>query len=256
MKKLLLVFALLFPVSAHAEWVIPEHPDPDTIYDEAQEDAKAHRYKLALEKYVWFHHNALNYNRSFYGVRLSYALSHWIDLAAVYPPALIKLKEVRNQAVYNVKNGINPYAFFHDLKSINEKLGEKERTLNLFKWLDSNQPDIARKVYRLAQPALLNANEYNLGGKYLDPRIEYKHLVKYFRLQKALEKEKNDPHFIGFADKRFTYGTATLVALLVHNNRRNEAELIVEQGKQEWENEQFRIALQVALQGQFPEPWP
>lgn len=188
LKKLLLVFALLFPVSAHAEWVIPEHPDPDAIYDEAQEDAKAHRDKLALEKYVWFHHNALNYNRSFYGVRLSYALSHWMDLAAVYPPALIKLKEVRNQAVYNVKNGINPYAFFHDLKSINEKLGERERTVNLFKWLDSNQPQVAKEVYRLAQPALIDANEYNLRGKYLDSSIEYKHLVKFFDGKKQLKK--------------------------------------------------------------------
>ena len=153
MRYLLLIFFLLLPVSVSAEWVVPEHPDPNKIFDEAKKDKKAQHYDLALKKHVWFHHNALKYRRSLYGVRLSFALSHWRALSEVYPPALVKLREVRNQALFNVKNGMNAYAFFHDFESINEKLGESNKTVDLFRWLDSNQSPVAKKLYRLAQSA-------------------------------------------------------------------------------------------------------
>jgi len=256
MKYILFALALLLPLSAQGGWEVPKHPDPDKIYDEAQEDTKAYRYELALEKHVWFHHNALKYERSLYGVRLSYALSDWLDLAKVYPPALVKLQEVRDQAAHNVKNGVNPYAFFHDFKSINEELGENEQTVNLFQWLDFNQPKIAKKVYRLAQPALQADKEYNLSGKYLDSAVEYKYLVKKFRIRKAFEKKENNPYLNGFADNFFTHHVSTLVALLVINKRHSEARLMAEQGKQELENEEFWMALKSALQGQLPAPWP
>jgi hypothetical protein len=257
MRYLLLAIALLLPVSVHAEWVIPEHPDPDKIYDEAKEDKKSQRYDLALEKHIWFHQNALKYRRSLYGVRLSFALSHWLDLSEVYPPALLKLKEVRDQANYNVKNGMNASAFFHDFESINEKLGDSEQTVDLFKWLDSNQPEVAKNIYRLAQPVLVDAEEYKLCGKYLDSSVQYKRMVKYFRWGKTIEKEENNPQLNGFADRKFIYDSSVLVALLVLNDQYQEAENIAEKARQESEseNEDFGASLQLALQGQLPEPW-
>lgn len=142
-RHLIVFLVLLLPVSAYVEWAILEPPDLHKFLREAREDRNAKRYDLALKKHIWFHQNALKYKPSFYGVRLSFALYDWLDLSKVYPPALLKLKEARNQAGNNVKNGMNAQAFFHDFQAINGVLREREQTVELFKWLDSNQPSVA-----------------------------------------------------------------------------------------------------------------
>src|SRR5947208_16929663 len=50
-------------------------------------------YKEALDRYVWFHDHALEYNQGMTGVRLSFALSYWKDLGKVYLPAMTALVE-------------------------------------------------------------------------------------------------------------------------------------------------------------------
>ena len=42
------------------------------------------RHQEALERYVWFHDNALDHAPSMYGVRLSFALSDWENLGKVF----------------------------------------------------------------------------------------------------------------------------------------------------------------------------
>ena len=69
-------------------WEPPSSPDPRDILGEARDDREHGRYELALEKHVWFHENALTFRPSLAGVRLSYALDDWLQLAARYPPAL------------------------------------------------------------------------------------------------------------------------------------------------------------------------
>src|SRR5690349_9740269 len=53
-------------------------------------------FQEALMRYVWYHEHALEYDRAVYGVRLSFALSYWKELADVYPPALVALKQMRD----------------------------------------------------------------------------------------------------------------------------------------------------------------
>lgn len=103
---------------------------------------------------------------------------------------------------------------------------------------------------------MVNAHEYHLCGKYIDPLVEYNRLVKSFRTSKAFDKERNKPELDGFTDKSFTYNMAVLVALLVHNNQYQKAQQVAEKARQEFENEEFWLSLQLALQEQLPEPWP
>src|SRR5690349_21544262 len=105
MKFLLLVVVLLVPGAAFAEgWTPPADPDPQQILNEARDDARAKHYEEALEKYVWFHEHALEYRPSMSGVRLSFALSDWVKLGESYPPALVKLREIRDA----VKKRVTP----------------------------------------------------------------------------------------------------------------------------------------------------
>src|SRR5687767_1724267 len=81
---------------AQADWNPGTNPDPRRILYEAREDAAAGRYEDVLAKHVWFHGNALKYTPGLDGVRLSFALADWNRLGAAYPPALGKLRRMRD----------------------------------------------------------------------------------------------------------------------------------------------------------------
>ena len=228
--------------------------DPYKILNEARADARAKRYEDALAKHVWFHRNALKYKRSLAGVRLSFALSDWHELGKAYPPALVKLKEIRDEAEENVRNGKHVRESFLDARAINKRVGEESRTKDLFVLLDSQNADAAREVYKLAQPALINAKEYKLCGKYIDSKRSFPRIIKYFRMNRRLAKRGAGD--LEFANKKFTNDAATLIALLTVNGRKAEAEEIAVDAKKEWNNASFHAEIDKALQGKIPKPWP
>ncbi|MET0063324.1 MAG: hypothetical protein AB2552_19540 [Candidatus Thiodiazotropha endolucinida] len=240
-----------------AGWLPPENPSPRLILEEARDDARSGRYEDALQKHLWFHNNALKYDRAFYGVRLSFALSDWQELGHKYPEALRSLKETRDIAGRNVRAGVNYYDSFNDFESINERLGEEEKTIQLFRWLDANQQPRAKNVYRIAQPSLVRAKEYELCGKYIDPENSYLRYVRHFR--SGLEFSKQSPFrekAENFAYTSFSNDVTTLVALLTLGGRKVEAEEVAEMAMLEWDDNNFSSALTDALEGKVPTPWP
>ena len=91
-------FRLEMPSTRFSNWGPGMNPDPSAILHEARADRRAGRFADALTKHVWFHENALKYVPSLSGVRLSFALTYWMELGAVYPAALRKLKRIRDDA--------------------------------------------------------------------------------------------------------------------------------------------------------------
>jgi len=243
--------------AASDEWKPPENPDPQKILREAQADARAHRYEDALAKHVWFHRNALKYRPSLSGVRSSFALSYWSRLGKMYPPALVKLKEIRDEAEEDVKNGKDIRESFRDLRAINRTVGEESRTKDIFILLDAQNSDAAKRVFHYAQPALIKAKEYKLCGKYIDPERSFRRIIEGFRADRRLaENPRFGADHLEFANKKFTNDAATLVALLVVNGRKAEAEEIAGDAKKEWNNTSFHVEIDKALQGKLPKPWP
>jgi len=157
LRRLLLpFFCLAMPGQIFAEWEPPAKPDPDAILEEARTDVRARRYEDALAKHLWFHRHALEYRKSLYGVRLSFALSNWHQLGKEYPTAMVELKKVRDQArkrVVSAKKDIREP--FHDMSSINKYLGDQKQTANVFIRLDKNSPKLAATVYGIAEPDLI-----------------------------------------------------------------------------------------------------
>lgn len=133
------------------EWAPPDPPDPRQILNEARDDRDAGRYALALQKHVWYHENALKYQQSQYGVRLSFALYAWRRLASLYPPALEKMELIRDQAADRVRSGPDERNAFHDFEALNRTLQAEDRTVSLFKWLDANDPSLAESVFSMAK---------------------------------------------------------------------------------------------------------
>src|SRR4051812_34817029 len=102
--KSTLIALLLLTLQLEAEWSPPVKPDPSSILQEAEADTRAGRFEDALQKHIWYHENALKFQRAQYGVRLSFALSAWWELASKYPPAMEALRRARDTAEANVRS--------------------------------------------------------------------------------------------------------------------------------------------------------
>jgi hypothetical protein len=242
----------------HADdWTAPEDADPQAILQEAHADTRAKRYETALAKHVWFHEHALTIDRAFYGVRLSFALSYWLELGQRYPPALTKLKQIRDAAQRNVVAGKNVRESFHDMESINDQLDEQSKTKECFDALDEKNPKTAKEVFDLAQPSLIKGKAYALVGKYISPKDDFAEISEGYRQGKKLA---GDARFSGidldFVNKKFANSSTTLVAILTVNDRMNEAEEIATSARAEWDDDSFHAAIEEALKGVIPDPWP
>jgi hypothetical protein len=243
--------------AAESAWTAPQKPDPAVILREAEADTKAKRYEDALAKHVWFHQNALKHDAALYGVRLSFALGSWMELAKHYRPATEALKEVRDQAGARIREGKGQHGDFHDFSSLNEMLGEERATADLFAWLDQNNPALAKRSYGVAQGALIHAKQYRLCGKYIDSQESLGRLLRLYREHQRMAK---DPRFgrnlQDFADSNLSHGASTLVALLVLNERTAEADSVVAAVLKATPDAGLKKKLSRAREGVLPEPWP
>ncbi len=249
------LFGVVIPLdTGQTSWHPGPTPDTQAILAEAEDDAQIGRYSDALAKHVWFHENALKLAPAMAGVRLSYALSSWKSLGDSYPPALEKLRAERDKAADNVRSEKDARHSFHDFRNINRVLGEDEKTGELFHWLDSNKPKVATEVFDIAQPVLVKAKEYQICGKYLDPDRSFQRMLRIYEEHKKFSVRTDETR--DFEAKWFTNSVGTLIALLVVNQRQDEANRIADEARKTWDDPGFREQLDRALKGEVPPPWP
>lgn len=236
---------------SHAdEWAPPNNPNPRTILNEAELDAKANRYQLALEKHLWIYEKSTVVEPAFIGVRLSFALASWNDLADQYPPAMKKLLEKRDEALQMLNEGRDPQRSFMDLAGINRVLKQVPKTVAAFEQLDKTSPRIAKEIYALAQPALIANQKYELCGRYLDGGKDFEKLLESFRMIKTLKGIGGDA--VARYESEFFKGVSTIVFILAVNDRREEALEIVRKAKEVSNNESFQRMLDEAVAGKIP----
>ena len=145
--------------------------EPQERLHQAQLAAREGRYEEALREYIWFHEHALELEPALYGVRLSFALGYWLDLAQDYPAALDSLKDIRDRKTQRLIAGEGDRELFHDVESINEWLKDERATYDLFLNLRALHPDLALSCTSLAIPAIVKAKDYKLARELIsDPR--------------------------------------------------------------------------------------
>jgi hypothetical protein len=239
-------------------WTPPADADPRAILLEAEEDARRGGLETALAKLVWFHGNALRYHEELYGVRLSLALTAWRSLADAHPPALAALRRARDEAHAGFAAEPDPERArraFHDYEAINRKLGEERETAAAFEALDAARPAVAARVFDIAQTALVAGRRYALYARYVQPGVQWARAALTYRLNRSLQ-ERFGPGHRDFTEKSFTNDVATLVGVLAANGRRADAEAVAEEARLEWDDPGFHAAIDHALAGHVPEPWP
>src|SRR6267142_6887314 len=138
---------------------------------EAHVAAQAGRCEEALDGYIWFHENSVDVP-GMGGVRLSFALAYWMELARVYPPARTALEDIRDRKTRSILNGIRDIPFFHDVVAINRYLGCERATYELFVTLNSSAPVLAGVYASLAMPAIINSGDFNLARQHMPPPAE------------------------------------------------------------------------------------
>lgn len=264
MRLTLLALCVLSPSICLAdEWIPPENPDPQAILREAKSDTQAGRYEVALSKHLWYHDNALVLQPGQSGVRLSFALSHWLELGESYPPALEQMKHVRDETEKRIRDEDQVrvrFGDFHDFVALNRTLREEQRTAETFKWLDETDEEDATRVFSVAKPALIKQKAYQLCGKYVDPERDLTRICDKYKMGMKLAKDRfGEPHR-DFTEKKFLNSATTLVAILVQNDRGAEAEEAAEKLKAFVKNsdlqQKLTPQLKSALTGAVPKPWP
>lgn len=234
-------------------------PNPNNILQEARADTAAGRFPEALAKHVWYHKNALRYEPNAKGVRMSFALGYWAELAEKYPPALKKMIAYRDDAEETVRDHVHDLNIgtdaFIDAFGFNRVLQEPKKTVDLFKWVHSKNSSLAKRVFHVAEPDLVSSREYTLCGQYIEPDAAYQRIVQTYTTMKqpfpggaAFEKMRMD-----IAHKTFSNKAATLVALLALNNRSDDANKIATQAAGEWNDPAFLSQLNEAKNGVVPE---
>lgn len=264
MRTALIAICVLLPLVCVADqWTPPENPDPQLILREAQADARAGNFEVALSKHIWFHENALALRESLTGVRLSFALSSWLELAEKYPPAMEKMKQIRDQTEERVRDQSQTrvrFDNFHDVVALNRTLRQEERTAEIFRWLDVIDEEDAKRMFIVATPALIKQKAFELCGKYIDPKRDLSRIGSNYTQSLKMAEGKFGDSLREFAEKKLLNDAATLVAILVQNDRNAEAEAAVEQAKNLVANadlkEELTRQLDSALTGTVPTPWP
>jgi hypothetical protein len=234
-------------------WAPPDTPDPSEILDSARKDTLAGWHADALAKFLWFHHNALRYRDSLAGVRLSFALSGWLDLGGVYPPARAAFLRTRDdaEAACAAEPGFEP---FHDLAALNGYLGDGRRTADVFAAIARRSPAIAELLYTVAERYLVAAGRFAECGPFLAPEKRmwlagesYKVMAEY---EAGLPDGEDQPPKLARAF--YVRDAATLVALLVLNGRTAEASQARVTALAVLDDEEFRTVLAAAMSGHLP----
>jgi len=218
---LTLVLTVLLPV--HAE-------DMQKYLSDTQKLVGEKKYEEALERYIWFHDHALEYEPAgMYGVRLSFALMYWKNLGDVYPPALAAMKKTRDEKTDRLIKKKGNSSLFHDVASLNNTLKDDAKTVDLFRKLDKEQSDLAKKCWDMAKDAIINAKAYDLARKYIgNPVREFTKVKAMYDHNTTLydDPKIGDDRFKAYNENNLVEESLKLIEVALAINDREAAEEI------------------------------
>jgi serine/threonine protein kinase/tetratricopeptide (TPR) repeat protein len=222
-----------------------EKPDVNKIWNDAKDLMEQGQYEEALQRHLWYFNHALEYDQGQTGVRLSFALSQWVELGRRYPKAKAALLEIRDHDAQRLASGQGYANLFSDVHSINRYLGQDDATLALFKRMRETDPKLAGECYYYAEDLLLQKGEYQLLLDCIgDPQSRFESARRGFQVQiesqqRMAEMQKQypvpTPRFAGtfhppdmgqLATNNFVGQVCKLVEILVATGHQADAEKI------------------------------
>lgn len=251
----LIALVLFASVARASDWTPSANPQPRLIFKEAKADAQAERYETAFAKHVWLYQNASKNKQVRSGVSVTQVLLSWQALGKKHPPALKKLRQIRDQlSVEILKGKVNQPAFI-EFSLINQGLDENSKTTDTFKALAAKNKLAAKLVFHFAKHALLKDKEYSLYGKFVDPELEYRQICQSYDGLVRMGKNFSEGNpLTAVAAPSFQAQCLELVAVLSVTRRKKEAAQIAALAKKKIDSPKFHESLKAALNGTFPAP--
>jgi serine/threonine protein kinase len=228
-----------------------EKLDLQTILNSAGSLMNEGSYEEALQHYLWYFDHSRN-DAAQRGVRLSFALSGWIELGRRYPKARQALIEIRD-ADSRQFSGNGGYAdLFQEIAGIDQYLGDDDATMALFKSIQKRDPQLAGECFLYAEGTLFQKGDYQTCRRYLgQPQAAFERIRQSWQTMKQFEKQ-NDvrreeqrerfqalaktnklfahvPDFPApppFADDNFVRQTRELIEILIATGGKSVAESI------------------------------
>lgn len=147
------------------------------------------RHEEALAEFVWFHEHALDEDPSLYGVRRSYALQFWTELAQQHAPARAALDGLRERAAARLLAGSGDRDTLLDVLSIDHALDQPLHARDLFVQLEKVAPALAASCTRVVLPLVIAAGDVALAERLMpDPegtiRQHADYLMDVFRARR------------------------------------------------------------------------
>ncbi len=226
---------------------------PHDVMHSAVEDTKRGRYEDALQKFLWFH-EASRHERGMGGVRLSFALGYWMELAAKFPPALDAFIALRDKLEVQCRANQGDFESFRDVSALNRMLDADQRTVDLFMEFTRTAPSSAEGLYHVVEHLLVAEGKFDVCAPYLEWQERVDASIRLYEWHLAHEHPQ-DSEAVGspkFAKRRFQSGIARLVALLVLNDRKGDAIKVCDRCLDILDDEEFRDILRGALLGKSP----
>ncbi len=254
-----------------------ERPDLEKIRDEARTLATQGRYEEALQRRLWYHNHALEIDQAQTGVRLSFALSDWVELGRHYPKAKQALVEIRDHQTRELAEGRGHFEMFSEVEALNRELQTPDKTYALFKKLESSDPQLAGQCYFWVESALVQKGEYETCLRHLgDPQRRFEILLRSWKQMKTFEAQGADrrrgqseryqamtktnsayttlaarsdlPSPPPYADPRFIEQTRQLIEILVATDHKADAEKIRDQAVELLDDARLKNAVSDAEQ--------
>lgn len=178
-----------------------------------------------------------------------------MDFASHYPPAMTAFVNLRDKMELRCRDNHGDFESFHDVSALNRCLNADRRTIDLFMSIARDDPNNAKRLYHVAERILVADGMFQQCAPFLDWEQRIETSISAYKIGLAHEESwlDSDPVPPRFARRHFETESATLIALLSLNGRRNEAELALDRCLAVLDDAMFRNTLNLALTGHFPD---
>jgi serine/threonine protein kinase len=170
-----------------------EKPDVSKIWNDAKDLMEQGKYEEALQRHIWYFNHALEYDQGQTGVRLSFALSQWVELGRHYPRAKQALLEIRDRDTQQLTAGQGYVNMFADVQAINRELSDEDATYALFKNIREKDPQLAGQCYFWVESLLVSKGEYQWCYDHMgDPQSRFDSARRSFDMERANQQRMGE----------------------------------------------------------------
>jgi competence protein ComGC len=170
-----------------------EKPDLQKILSDAKSLMDQGHYEDALQRHLWYFNHALEYDQGQTGVRLSFALSQWVELGRHYPKAKQALLEIRDRDTQQLTSGQGYVNLFADVQAINRELSDEDATYALFKSIREKDPQLAGQCYFWVESLLVSKGEYQWCYDHMgDPQSRFDLARRSFDMERANQQRMGE----------------------------------------------------------------